>query len=338
MSPAGFKQVVRRELLSYLRDGALERQTFEQLILRYPATPWDWHSLGRWLMIFGALSIAAGATIMARELFEFTLPKLAVMLAVALVVCVYAAQRLKPRSLHWTAKALELLAGFILIGLTFTLGIIYASGSGNWPALLLIDLVALLIATYLLNNLLLQILSLVVFFCWFGGFTGYASGWGAYWFGMHYPLRFLLAALLIVAIGFAHYRAESGPLQRYRGLFKVWLSGGVFFAEMSLWLMSLFGNFGDAGDWGYRPGVAVLVFFNLLWAGGNALLLWLGVRHDLRMLRGYAATFLLIQAYTLYFWHIAGALGPVFGLGLGGGSILWLVIYLERRRRAGRRF
>ncbi|MDH3714798.1 MAG: hypothetical protein OET44_13230 [Gammaproteobacteria bacterium] len=337
MSPARFKQLVRRELQGYLRENALDEATFEKLIGRYPASRWDWHSLGRWLAIFGAISMAAGATILARELFAPTLEKLAVLLAIALATSVFFAQRLKARKLEWTGKALELLGGFTLIGLTFTLGIIYSSGSGNWPALLLIDLILLLLATYLLNNLLLLILSLVVFFSWFGGFTGYASGWGAYWFGMNYPLRFLCAALAMIALSLAHYRAEAGLLQRYRGFFKVWLSGGVFFAEMSLWLMSLFGNFGDASNWSYRPGVAVLVFFNLLWAGANALLLTIGVRYDMRMLRGYGATFLLIQAYTLYFWHIAGHLGPVLGLLIGGGSMLWLVVYLEQQRRAGKR-
>ena len=46
--------------------------------------------------------------------------------------------------------------------------------------------------TSALANPLLLVLSAVVFFCWFGGVTGYASGWAMYWFGMNYPLRFLL--------------------------------------------------------------------------------------------------------------------------------------------------
>ena len=337
MSPARFKQLVRREVQGYLRDNAVDEHIYEKLIDRYPPGTWDWRSLGRWLVIFGAIGVAAGASILARELFEFTLEKLATVLVVALAASVYFAQRLKARNLVWAGKALELLGGFTLIGLSFTLGIIFSSGSGNWPALLLIDLLVLLAATYLLNNLLLLILSLVVFFCWFGGFTGYASGWGAYWFGMNYPLRFLCAALAMILIGVVHGKAEDGPLQPYRGFFKVWLSGGLFFAEMSLWLMSLFGNFGDAGDWSYRPGGAVLVFFNLLWASANGLLLGIGVRSDMRMLRGYGVTFLLIQTYTLFFWHIAGHLGPVLSLLIGGGSILALVVYVEKQRRARKR-
>ena len=37
---------------------------------------------------------------------------------------------------------------------------------------------------------------------WFGAETGYVSGWGAYWLGMNYPIRFVLfgGALLIISL------------------------------------------------------------------------------------------------------------------------------------------
>ena len=68
---------------------------------------------------------------------------------------------------------------------------------------------------------------------------GYASGWGAYWFGMNYPLRFLIAAIVMIAIAVIHQQSEKGWLAPFRGFFKVWLSSGLFFAEMALWLLSL---------------------------------------------------------------------------------------------------
>ena len=53
-------------------------------------------------------------------------------------------------------------------------------------------------------------------------------------------------------------------------------------------------------------------------------------------LRGYAVTFLIIQAYTVYFRWIAGAIGLVFGTFLAGCVTLWPVFFIEQRRR-GRR-
>ena len=96
---------------------------------------------------------------------------------------------------------------------------------------------------YALHNVFILILSAVVFFVWFGGFTGYSSSWGAYWFGMNYPLRFLLAGAIIILVGLLHRFSEEKILVNYRDFYKVWLSVGIYFSEMALWLLSLFGNF-----------------------------------------------------------------------------------------------
>ncbi len=336
MSPAYFHRVVRRELDKLLREGMLDAAAYEALSARYVTRRWDWRSLGRWFLVFGALSVAGGAAIFLHDIFHFTLTKLAFALTVAMLGLFAVGQWTKRRGAVWTPRALELLGALALIGLTFTVGAIYSTGSGNWPALLLVDLFLLLPLAYLLDNALLLVLSAAVFFTWFGGETGYVSGWGAYWFGMNYPLRFLLAALVIVAIALLHRLAEGGPLARYRGFFKVWLSAGLFFGEMALWLMSLFGNFGDMRDWGHHAGTEELWLFNLLWAGGNALLVYLGTVFDLRMVRAYGVTFLIIQGYTLFFWHIASHLGPTLTLLVAGGTALWLVMYLEQQRRRRR--
>ena len=274
MNPQSRNRRVRRELDELLREGLLDAATHGRLCERYPTEGWDWRSLGRWFLIFGAVSMMAGLAILGRTLFEFTLTKLAVALGVATLASFGGAQWLKRTrpALVWTRLSVELLGGLLLIGLTFTLGAIYSTGSGNWPALLLIDLVLLISLSYARRNVLLLVLSAVVFFAWFGGFTGYASGWGAYWFGMNYPLRFLMAAIVMIAVAVIHQQSEAGLLARYRGFCKVWLSAGLFFAEMALWLLSLFGNFDRASEWWYQAGAAELVLFNALWAGLNATL------------------------------------------------------------------
>jgi len=270
--------------------------------------------------------VIAGLALISRTLFEFTLTKLATLLGIAMLAGFGGGQWLKRSrpALVWSGLSLELLGGLLLIGLTFTLGAIYSTGSGNWPALLLIDLFLLIGLSYALRNVLLLVLSAVVFFCWFGGFTGYASGWGAYWFGMNYPLRFLLAAGAMIAIAVIHQQSEAGPLARYRGFCKVWLSAGLFFAEMALWLLALFGNFNLETERWYWAGAGELILFNALWAGLNIALVWLGARLAMRMLTGYGATFLIIQIYTLFFAHLAEHLGLLLSLLIAGGGALAL--------------
>jgi hypothetical protein len=331
-----FNRVMSSQLAALRREGLIDAELHATLADRYRYDGWNWLSLGRGLLVFGSVSAGAGLYLLGRELLEFTLQRAAVGLAVLIAAAFAAAYHARQRGLGWTRRVLELLGGLLAIGLTFVLGLLYSNGPGNWPELLLIDLVVLGGLTYALNNVLLLVLSLVVFFTWFGGVTGYVSEWGSYWFGMNYPLRFLLAGLAIAGVGLVHRLSESRPLARYRGFFKVWLSSGIFFAEMALWLMSLFGNFGEIGR-SHRGGVGELWFFNLLWTAGNGLLLYAGGHYGLRMLRGYAVTFLIIQAYTVFFRWIAGALGPVFSAFIAGGVTLALVIHLEKRRRRSRR-
>ena len=337
MNPTSRNRRIRRELDALLREGLLNETTHARLSECYPLTDWDWRSLGRWFLIFGTVSVMAGLVILGQTLFEFTLEKLAILLGIVTIASFGGGQWLKRTcpALIWSRLSLELLGGLLLIGLTFTLGVIYSTGSGNWPALLLIDLVLLLGLSYGLGNVLLLVLSAVVFFSWFGGFTGYASGWGAYWFGMNYPLRFLLAAIAMIAIAVIHQQSERGVLASYRGFFKIWLSTGLFLAEMALWLLSLFGNFDLASHWWYKAKAAELILFNALWAGLNVALIGLGARLAMRMLTGYGATFLIIQIYTLFFAHLAEHLGLFPSLLIAGSGALALTFYLERRRREG---
>jgi hypothetical protein len=336
VTPRRFNRIMTAQVETLRREELIDAALHAALVERYRFEGWNWLSLGRWLLLFGVVSVAAGIYFLATEVFKLTLEAGAVALAIAAAAAFGIAQVLARRGLTWSRRSLELFGGLLLIGLTFVLGLIFSSGSGNWPALLLIDLVVLLALTYALNNVLLLVLSMIVFFTWFGGVTGYASGWGAYWFGMNYPLRFLLAAVAIAGIGVLHRQSEEGAFAPYRGFFKVWLSAGVFFAEMALWLMSLFGNFGSIAEYSGEPAGGELFFFNLLWAGSNALLLHLGSRHGLGMLRGYAVTFLIIQAYTVFFRWIAISLGLIFSTFFAGAVTLALVVYLEKRRRSTR--
>lgn len=333
MNPKRMKHIIRAELDTLLREQLINGDTYAELLELYPVSRWDYSSLGRWFLIFGSIAFAAGLYILGSEIFEFTMKKLAIGLGALIVGCFFMGWRLRSSNLTWTKRSIELLGSLTIVGLTFTLGVIYSTGSGNWPALLLIDMLILLPVAYFLRNVLMLILCVIIFFTWFGGVTGYASGWGMYWFGMNYPMRFLLAGLAMIGMSLVHRNAEQNTLRAYDGFFKVWLSAGVFFSEMALWLMSLFGNFGSIFEH-YLESANELLLFNALWTGFNVAILNLGSRFGLRMLRGYAVTFLIIQGYTLYFWQVARHVGPVFSTFLAGAVTLWLVIHLESRRRS----
>ena len=145
-----------------------------------------------------------------------------------------------------------------------------------------------------------------------------------------------MAAVAIIAIAVIHQQSEKGVLAPFRGFFKVWLSSGLFFAEMALWLLSLFGNFNLENHRWHLTNGTELFLFNALWAVLNVALIGLGARFFMRMLTGYGATFLTIQIYTLFFAHLAKDFGLPLSLLIAGGSALGLTFYLERRRRERR--
>jgi len=149
---------------------------------------------------------------------------------------------------------------------------------------------------------------------------------------MNYPLRFLAAGTLIALAGGLHLLVITP--QRYRVFAKLWISSGLFLAEMAFWLLSLFGNFGDMDDFSYEPSTATLFGFNFAWVVANVALLLIGTRTRFRLITGYAVVFGLIQLYTLYFAHVAQDVGFVLSLFLAGFVSLALVIALERWRRA----
>lgn len=191
-------------------------------------------------------------------------------------------------------------------------------GSGHFS--LLLGLAALLygIIALALNSVLVWIFALFSLAGWLGAETGYLSGWGAYWLGLNYPARFTLygAALTLASSQMRRWR----PCASFR---RSTLSVGLLFLFVSLWLMSIFGNYGNIDIW-YKARQAELFHWSLIFAAAAALSLWLGIKGDDSMLRGYGLTFLGINIYTRFFETFWNSMDKgIFFIILGGS--LWLL-------------
>mgnify|MGYP003581793955 FL=1 len=66
MNPQSRNRRVRRELDELLREGLIDEATHARLRQRYPTQGWDWRSLGRWFLLFGAIGVMAGLGILGR--------------------------------------------------------------------------------------------------------------------------------------------------------------------------------------------------------------------------------------------------------------------------------
>ena len=133
----------------------------------------------------------------------------------------------------------------------------------------------------------------------FGAETGYLSGWGAYWLGMSYPIRFIAFGAVLIAAALL-----LRPLLAQRGLQRVSLAMGLLYLFIALWLLSIFGNYGDLDSW-YSARQIELFHWSLLFGLAALAAIWLGLKHDDAMLRGFGLTFLGINLYTRlfeFFW------------------------------------
>lgn len=325
MSPESLNRTIQAELDRLEALGLLTPEARVTVGQRYPTGLFDLTSLARWFTILGAVAAACGLALLVHDLAGMWLALeggQAILAAGLLVGGQYLRHR---RAMEKTGAALELLGTMALQGLLTTLAVHHSRHSGNWPALVGVLTVTAAVVAYTLKNRLVLVLAGVMAFVWFGGSTGYASGWGVWWLGMTYPLRFLVAGLAFLAVAYGHARLAPPPWQ---GFSRVYTHLGLLDLHLALWFLSVFGWFTEMGH-GDRDTFARLAFTTAWGAVSLGCVLGSG-RLGLQVIRSYGLTFLLINVYTFYFqfvvWNSPEAwfvhLLVTGGALVGGGTLL----------------
>ncbi|MBA2883265.1 hypothetical protein HNR65_003627 [Desulfosalsimonas propionicica] len=175
------------------------------------------------------------------------------------------------------------------------------TGSGHFSLLLLLAAFIYGFLGLWFPSKLVWLFSLLSLGSWFGAETGYASGWGAYYLGMNYPLRFVLFGLVLIFCGsylFHRWKDKSEFLRITRAV-------GLLYLFVALWIMSIFGNYSDSEIW-YRAKQIELFHWSILFAAASIGAIYHGVKYDDGMTRGFGLTFIFINLYTRffeYFWE-----------------------------------
>jgi hypothetical protein len=162
------------------------------------------------------------------------------------------------------------------------------------------------------------VFALLSFASWVGFETGYMSGWGAYYLGMNYPARFLGVGIVLVV---ASHLFHSWPARRpfWKPTFVV----GLLFVFISLWIMSIFGNYGELGAWN-RAGYGELLGWCIAFAVASGLAIGYGLQRDERVAVGFGITFLFLNLYTRFFEHFWSPLHKAVFFALLGVSF-WAI-------------
>ena len=266
----------------------------------------DWRKLAKysfWIALFSIVASVSAALSdqMLRDLLKVLLeaPATAKCVALSLVAAgLYRwglARRQQAPDAVYRNEAIFFLGVLATAGAISQLGIALDTGSGHFSLLLLLSFLVYAVLGVMLESNLIWVFSLASLGGWMGTETGYMSGWGAYYLGMNYPLRFVFFGGLLTGCALALETHPTG--QRF---FRSTLVIGLLCLFIALWIMSIFGNYGDMHSWEQVKQIK-LFQWSILFGVVAGWAIYHGLRHDNDITKGFGITFLGINLYTRFF-------------------------------------
>lgn len=305
-------RVIDKAIQNWQESGVISESERHKLQNAYEVTSFDWKRVAKysfWLaiscIVISVSSAIADKWLMALFQRIFNAPDSIKCLAFAILSGGLYFLGIKKRHLHPT-KIYSNEAIFFLgvmataVSIAF-LGKTIDTGSGHFSLLLLLAAIIYGLLGLCFPSTLVWVFSLLSLGSWFGAETGYASGWGAYYLGMNYPLRFVLFGLALIMCGsyvFNRWQTRKAFLRPTKAM-------GLLYLFIALWILSIFGNYGDADAW-QRAKQIELFHWSVLFAAAAIGAIYHGVKYDDGMTRGFGLTFIFINLYTRffeYFWE-----------------------------------
>ncbi|WP_423147654.1 DUF2157 domain-containing protein [Rubrolithibacter danxiaensis] len=192
----------------------------------------------------------------------------------------------------------------VFMGVLFTassiafLGKALDNGSGHFSILFLLSVLVYGILAVKFNSKLIWAFALISLGSWFGTETGYQTNWSNYFLGMNYPFRFVcFGALLVVCRLFI---TQKGKLKEFDNLTYII---GLMYLFISLWLLSIFGNFGTLEDW-VKVKQSDLIYWGVISSMVSLGSMLYGLKRKEPIAREFGIIFLLINIYTRYFEYL----------------------------------
>ena len=198
------------------------------------------------------------------------------------------------------------------------------TGSGHFSILILLTAVIYLILGLWFPSKLVWLFALLSMGAWFGAETGYVSGWGAYYLGMNYPLRFILFGLVLILSSYLFKKTGWN-----KDFFKITRTTGLLYFLIALWILSIFGNYGDISSW-YQVKQYELLHWSFVFGGAALMILFHGIKYEDHITRGFGLTFLFLNLYTRFFEYFWDSTHKAIFFALMGLSFWMFGRYAEK--------
>ncbi len=328
-------------ITEWTHEGLLPAAQAAQLAASIEIQTFDWRRLAKYSFWIAAISIVTSVTAALSDAFLmqligklFQAPALLKCLGLSLIAAgLYRwgiHRRMTDPGHVYRNEAIFLLGVLATAGAIAHLGEMMDAGSGHFSLLILLSTLVYGALACVVESDLIWIFSLASLGGWMGTETGYLSGWGAYYLGMNYPLRFVLFGGLLTASALAF---EQHPnLGRFC---RSTLAMGMLYLFIALWIMSIFGNYGDLHQW-ERMKQIELFHWSLLFGLAACGAIYHGLTYGDEMTKGYGLTFLCINLYTRYFELFWNTLHKAIFFAVLGISFWYLGTKAETLWRVGR--
>lgn len=290
-------------------EGLLAKENAEQLRSSYEVRGFDWRRLAQysfWVaLVCGIIAIASliiddNVINYLKKLYD-TPDILISLISAGLAVFLFYRGNKKKRQHPERVFSNE---AILFLGVLFTassiafLGKTFDNGSGHFSVLFLLSVLVYGILAWKFNSRLIWAFALISLGSWFGTETGYQTDWSHYFLGMNYPLRFVCFGFLLVLFSFLMRKLHR--LDYFRELTYII---GLFYLFISLWLLSIFGNFGTLEDW-LKVKQTEIFYWGIISAAVTVGFIVYGLKQKDSIAREFGITFLLINLYTRYFEYL----------------------------------
>ncbi len=320
---------LKKAISEWQTSGLISSEKAQELISSHTVMSFNWGRLAKytfWMAIF-CLILSANALLFDEALVRlikkvFNTPDIVKCVSLGVLsAALYAFgifRRRKVSERIYSNEAILFLGVMSTAGAVFFLGKAIDTGSGHFSLLVLLSFLIYACLGFLFRSKLIWIFALLSLGSWFASETAYQSGWGAYYLGMNFPLRFVLFGFVLTAVGFVF-----SSYVRLQELYKITVVIGYLYLFTALWLLSIYGNYGEIGNW-YQAKQFELVHWAILFGLVAIGTVVHGVKFDVDISRGFGITFLFINFYTRYFEYFWDAIHKSLFFAILGIS-LWII-------------
>jgi hypothetical protein len=305
-------RLVSKVIDTWRDEHVITQEKSQKLRNSLEISKFDWKRLSKYSFWIAGISVAIAvfATILDDAIMELLkhivrIPDIAKSILLALIASGFFFWGFKKKKTNPTkifSNEFLLFIGAIISGVSiFFMGKSVDTAKDHFSILLLMGSIVYLAIGALFPSAPMWVLGLLTLGSWFGTETGYVSGWGAYFLGMNYPLRFVVLGAVIIAISFFMQRTRFSRLTKSTYII------GLLNLFLALWMMSIWGNYGSMLSW-HAASVAERFLWSILFAvAALGAIIW-GLKNDDSVARGFGITFLFINLYTKYFeyfWKVS---------------------------------